>query len=709
MKNYESQHIRNIAIIGHAGCGKTTLAETMLFEAGVISRMGNVEDGNTVSDYHEIEHERVNSIHNTLMYLDWKDSKINIIDTPGFDDFSGEALTALSVADTAIMLLNAQHGVEVQTDILWEYTKQLNKPVIFTINQVDQDNADIENTIEQLKNNFGRKVTTFQYPLDSGPGFDSIIDVLKMIMYKFPKGGGKPEKLPIPDEEKQKAEQLHTELIENVAEVQDSLMELYFEKGTLEEDEMKNGLQKALIQRDIFPVFCLSAKQNMGSGRLMGFINNIVPSPVDLPPLQLNDEQSLACDAKGDPCLFIYKTSTEQNLGEMLFFKVYSGEIKVGMDLVNENTKSTERFNQLYFINGKERTNTKIITSGDIGATVKLKNSNTNNTLHLKGKKIEIPPVKFPKPTIRTAVVSQKKGEEERLSIALHQIIEEDLSINVEQSQELKQTIIHAQGELQLNILKWRLENIFKLSIDYIKPRIPYRETISKSAKSSYRHKKQSGGAGQFAEVYMLIEPFKEDMPDPEGLNVRGRETVDLKWGGKLVFYNCIVGGAIDVRFLPSILKGVMEKMVDGPMTNSCVRDVRVSIYDGKMHPVDSNDMAFKIAGMRAFKDAFREAGPIILEPIYEVEVMVPDEMGGDVMSDLQTRRAVILGMDSGGQYQIIKAKVPLAELHSYSSTLRSISQGRAKHKEKYIEYAPVPFDIQQKLIEEQQKELEEA
>lgn len=709
MKNYESKHIRNIAIIGHAGTGKTTLTETMLFEAGVISRRGNVEESNTVSDYHEIEHERVNSIYNTLMYLDWKDSKINIIDTPGFDDFIGEALTALTVADTAVMLLNAQHGVEVQTSILWEYTKQLNKPVIFTINQVDQDNADIESTVEQLKSNFGRKVTVFQYPLNTGSGFNSIIDILRMIMYKFPKGGGKPEKLPIPDEEIQKAEQLHTELIENVAEVEDSLMELYFEKGSLEEDEMKKGLQKALIQRDIFPVFCLSAKQNMGSGRLMGFIDNIVPSPVDMPPLPLNDEQSLACDAKGNPCIFIYKTSSEQSLGEMSFFKVYSGEIKAGMDLMNEKTRSSERFNQLYFINGKNRTNTKTITAGDIGASVKMKNSHTNNTLHLKGNKIEIPLMQFPEPTIRTAVVSINKGEEEKLSIALHQIVEEDLSITVEQSQELKQTIIHAQGELQLNIMKWKLENVFKLSVNYIKPRIPYRETINNSAKSSYRHKKQSGGAGQFAEVYMLIEPYKEGMPDPQGLNVRGRDTIDLKWGGNLVFYNCIVGGAIDVRFLPSILKGVMEKMEDGPMTGSCVRDVRVSIYDGKMHAVDSNDMAFKIAGLMAFKNAFREASPIILEPIYEVEVMVPDEMGGDVMSDLQTRRAVILGMDSGEHGQIIKAKVPLAELHNYSSTLRSISQGRAKHKEKYIEYAPVPFDVQQKLVEEKQKELEEA
>ena len=699
MADFDLKHIKNIVLLGHSGSGKTTLAETMLFESGQINRRGNVSDKNTVSDYTDIEHERGNSIFSTLMHSDWRGYKINIIDTPGYDDFVGEIISALKVADTGVMVLNGQYGVEVGSEIIWEYTENFKTPMIFVVNQLDHEKADFDKTVEQAKNRFGRKVTVVQYPLNAGNGFDSIIDVLKMTMYKFPADGGKPEKLPIPDDEKEKADQLHNELIETIAENDEGLMELYFEKGTLDEDEMRKGLKLGMINHDIFPLFALSAKNNMGSGRLMGFIDNVAPSANEMPPQILSNGEELKCDPKGKPSLFIYKTISEPHLGEMSYFKVYSGEIKVGDELVNEQTGASERINQIFVMQGRNRANTDSLTAGDIGATVKLKSTHTNNTLHQKGAPISIEPLQLPEPRIQIAIKAVNKADEEKLSQALHHLHEEDPSLIIEHSQELKQTIIYGQGELHLQMLKWKLENVYKLNVEFEKPRIPYRETIQKPVKTSYRHKKQSGGAGQFGEVYMLVEPYFEGMPDPSDFSVRGREEITLPWGGKLVFLNCIVGGAIDAKFMPSILKGIMEKMQDGPLTGSYVRDVRVSVYDGKMHPVDSNDMAFKIAGMMAFKNAFREADPKILEPIYEVQVLVPDEVMGDVMSDLQSRRAMIQGLDTDGHYQKIIAKVPLAELYKYSSTLRSISQGRAKHIRKYSEYGPVPFDIQQQLI----------
>lgn len=709
MKTYDSLHIKNIALLGHAGSGKTTLAETMLFEAGQITRKGSVEEKNTISDYQEIEHKRGNSIYNSLMYVEWKDSKINIIDTPGYDDFIDEVISALKVADTGIILLNSQHGVEAGTEHIWSYTEKFKTPVIFAVNQIDHQKADFDKTIQQARERFGKKVTVVQYPLNQGEGFDSIIDVLKMIMYKFPSTGGKPEKLPIPDSEKDKANQLHNELVEAVAENDEELMELFFEKDTLDEDEMRKGLKIAMIKRELFPLFCLSAKKNMGSGRLMGFIDNIVPATCEMPPQQLADEKTLNCDATGAVCGFIFKTQTEPSIGDMAFLKVYSGEIKTGSELINEQTGSTERINQLYLLKGKERINVNSLIAGDIGVTVKLKKSHTNNTLHAKGQKLLIEPIEFPQPTSRTAVVSINKGEEDKLAVALHQIYEEDPGILVEHSAELRQTIIHGQGEQHLSMIKWRLENVYHVNIEFVKPKISYRETIQKPATAVYRHKKQSGGSGQFGEVHMLIEPYVEGMPDPPNFSVRGRETVDLKWGGKLVFFNCIVGGAIDLRFLPAILKGIMEKMHEGPITGSYVRDIRVSIFDGKMHEVDSNDISFKLAGLMAFKQAFLDASPQILEPIYDVEVTVPEDIMGDVMSDLQTRRAIILGMESQGHSQIIKVKVPLAELYKYSSALQSISQGRAKHTRKFSEYQLVPANVQQKLMADNKEELEPA
>ncbi len=708
MAEFDTSHVKNIVLLGHAGCGKTTLAECMLFEAGLLNRRGSVEERNTVSDYHELEQERGNSVFSTLLHSKWRGYKINIIDTPGYDDFAGEVISALRVADTGIMLVNAVTGVEVGTDIIWEYTERFKTPVIFSVNKLDDDNADFDRTVKEIKNHFGNKVVVVQYPNQTGAGFHEIIDVLRMTMYKFKDMGGKPEKLPIPDNEKEKAEALHKELVEAIAGNDENLMENYFDKGELDEDEMKEGMKKAMINHDLFPLFCLSAERNMGSGRLMGFIDNVCPSANEMPAQRTQKGEALACDAKGPACIFVYKTIVESHVGEMSLFKVYSGTVKSGMELVNESTGISEKINQLYVVEGRGRTNVNELVAGDIGATIKLRNTHVNNTLHDKGKNIELEPIVFPSTNMRVAVESKKKGEEEKLSAALHTLQEEDPTIRVEVSPELKQILLHCQGELHLAIIKWKMEHVHNLEVQFNKPRIPYRETIRRMAESSYRHKKQSGGNGQFGEVFMRIEPWYEGMGDPKGLTVRGREEYPLDWGGKLVFYNCIVGGAIDTRFLPSILKGVMEKMQEGPLTGSYVRDVRVSVYDGKMHPVDSNDISFKIAGLQAFRQAFQQADPQILEPINQLEVLCPDDLTGSVMGDLQSRRAIVEGIDSVGHFTKIVAKVPLAEMHDYSSSLRSITQGRAKFNMHFYEYAAVPVEVQKKLQEEYGRNVKE-
>jgi elongation factor G len=709
MTNFDTAHVKNIVLLGHAGSGKTTLAESMLFEAGLINRRGTVEERNTVSDFSELEQERGSSIFSKLLHTQWRGYKINMLDTPGYDDFAGEVLSALRVADTGVMLLNASFGVEVGTDIIWEYTEQFKTPTLFAVNKLDQDKADFDKTVAQVKDHFGNNIVVVQYPLNQGLGFNAIIDVLRMTMYQFPDQGGKPQKLPIPEEEKDKAEKLHKELIEAIAGNDETLMEKYFDKGELDEDEMKIGLKKAMINHDLFPLFCVCAKKNMGSGRIMGFIDNVCPGAVEMPPQKTKSGDLLACNPTGPACIFIHKTLSEAHIGEMSFFKVYSGTVKTGMELVNESNGVNEKLNQLFVVEGGKRIAVNELSAGDIGATIKLKHTHVNNTLHIRGKNYELPPIKFPPPSMSIAIESTQKGDEEKLSLALHQVQEEDPTVIVEVSQELKQTIIHCQGELHLSVIKWKLEHISKnLSVKFTKPRIPYRETIRKSVQSSYRHKKQSGGAGQFGEVFMQVEPWYEGMADPKGFSVRGRDEYKLAWGGKLVFLNCIVGGAIDQRFLPSILKGIMEKMHVGPLTGSYVRDVRVSIYDGKMHPVDSNDISFKIAGLMAFKQAFQQADPQILEPIYTVTVLCPDDLTGNIISDLQTRRVIMEGMDTEGHFTKIIAKVPLSEMHDYSSSLRSITQGRAKFRMEFAEYTPVSFEIQKKLIDEYHKMAKE-
>lgn len=704
MPEFDTSHVKNIVLLGHAGSGKTTLAECMLFEAGIINRKGSVAENNTVGDYHELEQERGNSIFSKLMHAKWRGYKINILDTPGYDDFVGEVLSALRVADTGVMLLNAANGVEVTTDVIWEYTEKFKTPMIFAVNKLDHDKADFNKIVQQAKDHFGSKVTVVQYPRQEGAGFHEIIDVLRMTMYKFRDTGGKPEKISIPDEEKARADELHKELVEAIASNDEALMEKYFDKGELDEDEMKDGLKKAMINHDIFPLFCLSAERNMGSGRLMGFIDNVCPSANEMPAQKTIEGEELPCDANGPACVFVYKTVAEPHVGDLSFFKVFSGTVKTGMELMNESNGVVEKINQLFLMEGNKRLPVNELVAGDIGSTLKLRNTHINNTLHVKGRNYELPPIEFPTANMTVSIEPLNKGEEEKLAQALHQLKEEDPTLVVEVSQELKQTLIHCQGDMHLAVAKWKIEHLHKVAVKFSKPRIPYRETIRKAADANYRHKKQSGGAGQFGEVYMRIEPWYEGMPEPPGLTVRGRDIFNLDWGGKLVFYNCIVGGAIDARFLPSILKGVMEKMQEGPLTGSYVRDVRVSVYDGKMHPVDSNDISFKIAGLQAFRQAFQQADPQVLEPINHVEVLCPEDLTGAIMGDIQSRRGIVEGMDTEGHFQKIIAKVPLAEMHDFSSSLRSITQGRAKFKMRFDSYQAMSYEMQKKLSEEYNK-----
>jgi elongation factor G len=706
MKVFDEKHLKNIVLLGAPKAGKTLLAEDMLFEAGIIRRRGTIEGKNTVSDCHEFEQERGNSVFATSLHTEWKDYKINIIDTPGFDDFIGEMISSVRVADTCVMVINAQHGVEVGTELVWNYIDRFQKPTIFAINQVDHPKANFDDAFDSLKTTYGHAITRMQYPLNLGEGFNAIIDLLKMVMYKFPDGGGKPEKLGIPDSEKERANKLHNLLVEKAAENDEQLMEKYFEKGTLDEDEMRHGLKIGMIRHDVFPVFVMSAKKNMGSGRMMGFIDNVAPTPQEAQPELSTDGVPVPFDCKQPTCVFVFKTHLEPNLGKLSFFKVVTGEIAVGDELVNSQTGAFERIHQLFIMDGKTRHAVDKLVAGDIGATLKLKDTFTNHTLHTRGHNIAIQPIEFPAPRIRTAVIARSKNDDEKIGEVLQRIHQEDPTIEVAYAKELRQLIIAAQGELHLAVCKWFLETAYKLHVDFVTPRISYRETIRRGATAIYRHKKQSGGAGQFGEVHLKIEPYYEGMPEPTEYAIRGKEVIDLDWGGKLVFYNCIVGGVIDTRFIPSILKGVMEKMEEGPITGSYVQDVRVMVYDGKMHPVDSNDISFKIAGMMAFKEAFLKSEPQLLEPICDLEIMLPEEVMGDVMSDLQTRRSLIMGMDNKSNYQVIRARTPLAELDRYSTALRSLSQGRANFTQSFAAFSPVPMDHQIKLAKQNQEAL---
>jgi len=711
MRVYQTDEIRNIALVGGAKAGKTTLAESMLFEGGLINRRGSVEDKNTVSDYREIEHERQNSVSSTVMYAEFGGKKINIIDTPGFDDFVGEVISSLKVADTGVMVINAQNGVEVGAEISWRYTSRNSTPVIFAINHLEHEKSNFDETIRQLKSQFGKHVTICQYPVNPGLGFNSVIDLIKMKMFVYPENGGDPKEVDIPASEKDKAEELQGALIEAAAESNESLMEMFFENGTLTEEEMLKGIKSGLMTRGMFPVFCINAKHNMGVKRLMGFINDSAPAPNEMPPVKTTDGKVLHCDPSGVPSLLVFKTSIETHLGEVSFFKVYSGEVVESSDMVNGNNGTKERLSQLFVFAGKNREKINKFVAGDIGSTIKLKNTATNETLNApKNADDIIEPIQFPDPKIQMAVKAKNQADDEKLNAVLHEMHKVDKTFTIRYSKELRQLIAGGMGELHLNLIKWMVENLEKIPMEYFPMRIPYRETITKSAKQMYRHKKQSGGAGQFGEVHMMIEPYVEGMSWTTEFPVRGSDEVKLDWGGKLIMNNSIVGGAIDARFMPAIMKGLMEKMENGPLTGSYARDIVVYIYDGKMHPVDSNEISFRLASRNAFREAFKNAGPKILEPIYDVEVIVPEEKMGDVMTDLQGRRAVIMGMDSEGNYQKIKARVPLAEMNRYSTALSSITSGRAMYSLKFSEYAQVPGDVQTALLkayEEEQAEEE--
>ncbi len=701
MKKYDAKHIKNIAILGSSKSGKTTLAETMLLEAGLLNRRGTVEDHNTVSDFHEIERERDGSVYTSVLHTEWRNYKINILDTPGYTDFIGDILTSLKVSDTSVILVNAQHGVEVDTDNIWEYIESHKKPIIFGINQLDHPNADFRASFTAIRRHYGTAVTMIQYPPSTGEGFHKIIDLLKMKMYVFGPEGGKPEKHDIPKEELEKANRLHNDLVEKAAENDDSLMELFFEKGTLTEDEMRIGLKKGMYKHDIFPVFCLSALNNMGSGRMMGFIDNVAPSTIDIWGEIDEEGNEISANPDGPTQLFVFKTHYEENLGKLVYFKVLSGKVKLGDTLINHQTQEEEVLKQLFIMEGAKRIPVDNLTTGDIGTTIKLKSTQTNHTLCQKGHDIGIEEIHFPEPKIRTAIVADSKKDDDKLSKVLKKIQDEDPTIDISQSKELKQLIISCQGSLQLNLLKWAIKNKYKINASYEKPKIPYRETIQKEATVSYKHKKQSGGSGQFAEVHMIIEPWFEGLPNHQNYPIRGKELIDLEWGGKLEFINSIVGGVIDARYLPAIQKGIMEVMENGPLTGSYVRDVRVTVFDGKMHDVDSNELSFKLAAIHAFKNAFELTNPKILEPIYEVEIKVPENYMGEVMTEIQSRRAMISGIDSKGYFQIIIADIPLAEMHGFNTALRSVSHGRANYTRKFKTYAPTPFDVQNAVIKD--------
>ncbi|NGP86755.1 elongation factor G [Fodinibius halophilus] len=708
MNVYSPSRIRNVVMLGHSGSGKTTMSETMLYESGTKKRRGSIEEKTTSSDYHEIEHQKEKSVFGTLLNLDWRGNKINLIDTPGTADYIGEVVGALRVADTAIFNLNADYGVEVGTELHWSYTEKYNIPSLFIVNKPDSDHSDFQRTIDMAKERFGRGVVVVQYPYSEGEDFHAIIDVLKMTMYEFPEDGGKPDKLPIPDSHRSQADLLHNELVETVAENDETLLDLYLEQGELTESQMQQGLQKSLLNRDIFPLFCCCAKRNMGTGRVMGFLGNVAPNPLEANPPLTTEGEKLELDEEADPLMFMFKNSSESHVGDMLYFKVYRGSVEPGLDLVNHTTGNAVRLSGLYLPNGDQRNETDRILTGDIGAAVKLKNTGVNDTLHPKGNEVQIEPIHFPEPVIRTAIELKHEGEEDKLGTALHQLQREDPSLKVEHSQELKQVIIHGQGEEHLAVIEHSLKTRFNLDFDFVQPRIPYRETITKPARAEYKHKKQSGGAGQYGAVSMLMEPLKENMPEHSDLKVRNTQEIELDWGGKLIFRNCIVGGVIDNRFMPAILKGIMEKMESGPLSNCRVRDIRISIYDGDMHSVDSNDAAFRTAALMAFKAGFMKADPKLLEPVYNIEVTVPADHMGDVMGDISTRRGQIMGMDSEGSIQKIKAQVPLEELDHYATRLKSITHGSARYSRSFSHYARVPQDIQQRVMEETMQ-LQEA
>lgn len=710
MKNYQTDQIKNISLVGSSGSGKTTLAEAMLYESGIIKRRGTIEGQNTVSDYFPVEKEYGYSVFSTVFHVEWLEKKLNFIDCPGADDFVGGLITSLSVTDTALMVINAQQGVEVGTQNQYRQIERMKKPCIFVINQLDSEKADFDLSLQSLKENYGGKVIPIQFPINAGPNFNALIDVLLMKQYKWKPEGGVPEISEIPAEYKDKADEMHNALIEAAAEHDEGLMDKYFESGSLTEDEMRMGIRKGLVSQDILPVFCVCAGKDMGVRRLMEFLGNVVPFVDDMPKPINTEGAEIAPDAKAETSIYIFKTSVEPHIGDVNYFKVMSGTLKKGDDLFNATRNTKERISQIYCVAGQNRIEVEQLSAGDIGATVKLKNTRTANTLNAGASEQQFDFVKYPDWKYRRAVKAVNQADDAKLGEILNRMHEEDPTWRVEYSKELKQTILYGMGEFHLRTLKWRVENNDKIAIEYSEPKIPYRETITKAARADYRHKKQSGGAGQFGEVHLIVEPLVEGVPAKDvykfngqefKISVRDKQEYTLDWGGKVEFINSIVGGAIDARFIPAVLKGVMDCMEQGPLTGSYARDVRVIVYDGKMHPVDSNEISFRLATRHAFSDAFRNAGPKIMEPIYDVKVVVPSSRMGDVMADLQTRRAIIMGMESEKGMENLSARVPLKEMGNYSTSLSSATGGRASFSMAMSGYELVPMDVQEVLLKE--------
>ena len=717
MKVYNSHEIKNIALLGNDGSGKTTLTESLLFESGLIKKRGRITQKNTVSDYFPVEQDYGYSVFSTVFHTEWNGKKLNIIDCPGSDDFVGAALTALNVTDTAVLLLNGKFGPEVGTQNHFRYTEKLGKPVIFLVNQLDDEKCDYDVVLEQLQTIYGPKVVPVQYPVKTGPDFNSLIDVILMKKLVWGPEGGKPTIEDIPAEEMDKAQEMHKALVEAAAENDEALMEKFFETEQLTEDEMREGIRKGMVTRSIFPVFCVCAGKNMGVGRLMEFLGNVVPFVDEMPKVHNTRGEEVVPTEDGPTSIYFFKTGVEPHIGEVQYFKVMSGVVHEGDDLTNADRGSRERMAQLFVCAGANREKVEQLVAGDIGCTVKLKDVRTGNTLNGKDCDHRFNFIKYPNPKFTRAIRAVNEADTEKMMSALTRMRQEDPTWEVEQSKELRQILVHGQGEFHLRTLKWRLENLDKIPVEFYEQRIPYRETITKAARADYRHKKQSGGAGQFGEVHLIVEPYSEGMPDPTvykfgnqeiRVAMKGKEEVDLEWGGKLVFINSVVGGAIDARFMPAILKGVMARMEQGPLTGSYARDVRVVVYDGKMHPVDSNELSFMLAARQAFSEAFRQAGPKVLEPIYDVEVFVPADKMGDVMSDLQGRRGMIIGMSSENGYEKLQAKVPLKEMSTYSTSLSSLTGGRASFIMKFASYELMPGDLQNKLVDEFAKQEQE-
>ena len=708
MKNYSAKEIKNIVLIGAPGAGKTTLAEAMAYEGKVIDRRGSIENNNTLSDNTDIEHEYKRSIYSTTLFTEFMNRKLNIIDCPGSDDFCGNLFSAFKVGDVGVMVMNAQAGWEVGCEIQSRYARILNKPLVGVVNQLDGEKANFEALIEGIRSSSAVKPVIVQYPVQQGAGFNAFIDVLMMKMYEFTDENGTRVEKDIPAEELDRATEYNQELTEAAAVYDDALMELYFEKGSLTQDDIRSGLKQGVANRDLMPIFCCSAKRDIGTKRLMEFIINVAPGPTTAPKFKTVEGEELAADETQPTALFVFKSQIEQHIGEITYFRVVRGKVTEGMELVNSRTGNKEKLSQLFAVAGKNRTKVTELSAGDIGCTVKLKGTRTNDTLSAPSAPVTVEPIVFPEPRYRAAIKAKEQGDEEKLGKLLMDAKYEDPTILVEYSKELKQTIIQGQGEHHLNILKSKLSSEQKIEVEFFAPKIPYRETITKVAQADYRHKKQSGGSGQFGEVHMVIEPYYDGMPEPTkykvngqeiAVSIKGKEEYDLPWGGKLQYYNSIVGGAIDARFMPAILKGIMEKMDEGPLTGSYARDIRVTIYYGKMHPVDSNELSFKLAGRNAFKEAFRNAGPKIMEPIYNVEVLTPSEYMGSIMSDLQNRRAMIMGMESDKGFDRLNARVPLAELYRYSTSLSSLTSGAATYTMQFASYEQVPSDVQDKLL----------